>query len=121
MTWISFVALISFCLVTKSRWEPGTLGATFLLFSGLSLAFIIAYVSNTAFVIPVFTHKKLVPREALISWEVGVIWLVIAGLCAASMLGWPILLRGGLLPGGVAIILYLSWRLMLMPRKQAAS
>lgn len=40
MTWISFVALISFCLVTRSRWEPGTLGATFLLFSGLSLAFI---------------------------------------------------------------------------------
>ena len=70
-----------------------------------------------AFVIPVFTHKKLIPREAFFSWEVGVIWLVIAGLCAATMLGWPILLRGGLLPVGGGVILYLGWRLMLMPRK----
>ncbi len=79
---------------------------------GLAGAFLIAYVVNVAVFIPLYTGKKLVPRNTIVSGEADVIWLLLVVLSAASLLEWPWAWRGLLLAvclaAGAAVFLRLA-------------
>jgi hypothetical protein len=47
---------------------------------GLAASLTIAYILNTVVFLPLYYSRKLVPKGALLSFESGLVWLILIGL-----------------------------------------
>jgi len=75
-----------------------TLISSFLLFKtqdslALAISYLIAYIVNTTFVLPIFFKKKLVPKSTIISLESLGIWFLLIIISFSGLLLKSIFMR----------------------------
>jgi len=84
---------------------------------GLAGAFLLAYVVNVAIFIPLYTVKRLVPRNTIVSRHAGVVWLVILVATVCGVLEANILLRVAILAVGSVLLFVGVKRMMVAPTR----
>jgi hypothetical protein len=103
-------------MLSNLLWGVTLIGCTWLLVSwgafGYAIAWVSAYVINTLMFLPLYTHKRLVPKGTIISLEALLIWaLLVTGLTLSVLhlsLGW----RLAFMPIAIAAMGWLFWRLL---------
>ncbi len=80
---VSWAAVLVGSAVFSVRW-----GAP-----GLAVAFVAAYVVNTVILVPLYQSRKLVPGNTLLSFDSGLIWLVLVSLVFLSFVDMPLRFR----------------------------
>jgi O-antigen/teichoic acid export membrane protein len=113
---LSAHSLMWWGMLSNLLWGVTLIGCTWLLVSrgafGYAVAWACAYGINTLMFLPLYTHKRLVPRGTIISLEALLIWaLLLTGLSMSFLhlnLGW----RLAFMPISMASMGCLFWRLL---------
>jgi O-antigen/teichoic acid export membrane protein len=102
LLWWGFLSnLVWGAILLCAGWLMRAAGAV-----GLAGSFALAYVLNTAVFLPFYLRRELVPKETLISPQVGVIWSTLIVIGLASGLGLSLYVRVGLIVLGLVA----SWK-----------
>lgn len=83
-------SLLWWGFLSNTLWASILMGCTILFIEwgapGVAAALAIAYVLNTVVLVPLYCSKNLVPRKTLISYESGLIWLMLSTLLFLSII-----------------------------------
>ena len=79
---------------------------------GLAASYALAYIGNTALIMPLYIKKNLVPSNTLFSKETGIIWFVLGGLTSISFFNLPLWSRVFLFPLSCAVLGISSFRIL---------
>ncbi|NLW50987.1 MAG: oligosaccharide flippase family protein [Candidatus Brocadiaceae bacterium] len=74
--------------------------------TGLAAAYALAYAVNTAVFVPFYVRRMLVPRSTIVSFEAGIVWMVILVLGFATLCRAPFVPRLLALPLATAVVLW---------------
>lgn len=109
-------------LLSNLTWAAVLLASAWLLRGhgavGLALAFVIAYVTNTVFFVPLYWTRNLVPHGTLLSPDVFLLWGAVTSAAGVALLNAHVGAR--LVMAGLACVLvWLVGRRLLLVRQSA--
>jgi len=103
-------------MLSNLVWALILIGSTWLLVShgafGYAVAWTVAYVLNTIVFIPLYVRRNLVPKGTIVSWEAGVIWLLLIGSMLLGAAEVPLVWRLASIPVSVSVMCWLFRRLL---------
>ncbi|MBN1983699.1 MAG: oligosaccharide flippase family protein [Chitinivibrionales bacterium] len=83
---------------------------------GYAIAYATAYVLNTLLFVPLYTRKRLVPKNTIVSREAGFIWSMLLCCMILNFLHTPLLYRVMILPFAIGV---LCWSFLRITRNGA--
>jgi O-antigen/teichoic acid export membrane protein len=110
-------------LLSNGFWGLLLIAGTYLLARwgavGLAISFAIAYTISTVVFIPLYTLRKLVPRNTIVSWEAILIWAAVLFIVLLCYLNVSIYMRSLFFP--IALVLVGGAFLRLVRTKSVAN